>query len=296
MTFDVAPAAVPGPVGQTTITMTASVATDPDGVEYLFTNTTLATDSGWQAGETWTETGLTAGTTYSYNVKARDAVAFLETAASTPDASATTNAATGTNPLVYEPFAYPVGGLNGASGLSEIGLDGTWNASGDSYVVASSLTYGSLPAAGEKFGALSGGSNRYGGARTISSSALAGNGLLDDGAILWFSMEMGYDGGNATNTTLAFALANNQFTAGNFSYQINNEGPLLGSGVGVIMGRTGTTNGTFRAAQFSDPSTGTGFSGITNGTTDAGAIVLAPNPDHTLIVGKITWGANGNPI
>jgi hypothetical protein len=42
------------------------------------------------------------------------------------------------------------------------------------------------------------------------------------------------------------------------------------------MGRTGSTNGTLRAAEFRDPSYGTGFSGIQYGTNDGGAILGNP--------------------
>ena len=49
-----------------TITMTASNASDPYGVEYYFENITRGTNSGWQGGRTWTETGLDPDTEYTY--------------------------------------------------------------------------------------------------------------------------------------------------------------------------------------------------------------------------------------
>jgi hypothetical protein len=93
MTFASPPAAL----GQSSITMTATTATDPGGVEYFFECTAGGgPDSGWQSATVFTPTGLAPGTTYSYTVKARDA-ALNETAPSAP-ASATTDAPDTTAP------------------------------------------------------------------------------------------------------------------------------------------------------------------------------------------------------
>ena len=54
-------ASSPAAAGPTSISMTATTATDPSGVEYYFEETSGnpgATDSGWQAGKNYTETGL----------------------------------------------------------------------------------------------------------------------------------------------------------------------------------------------------------------------------------------------
>ncbi|MGE9270429.1 MAG: Ig-like domain-containing protein [Verrucomicrobiales bacterium] len=69
MSFEAAPTAI----SSTEITMTATTAIDGNGVEYLFTNTTLGTDSGWQTSPSWTDTGLTPDSSYSYTVTAREA-------------------------------------------------------------------------------------------------------------------------------------------------------------------------------------------------------------------------------
>ena len=93
MTWDSVPAAA----GESRITMTATTATDPGGVEYYFTNETWPDDthdSGWQTGPTYTDTGLAPGTPYSYTVMARDTnentTAPSESAAATTDAEDTT--------------------------------------------------------------------------------------------------------------------------------------------------------------------------------------------------------------
>jgi hypothetical protein len=55
--------------------MTATTASDPYGVQYYFhCTTTGGHDSAWQDSPTFTDTGLTPSTTYSYTVSACDAV------------------------------------------------------------------------------------------------------------------------------------------------------------------------------------------------------------------------------
>ncbi len=65
----------PSVTGATTISMTATTATDPSGVEYLFDETTGnpgGTDSGWQDSTTYSDAGLNPSTQYCYRVRARD--------------------------------------------------------------------------------------------------------------------------------------------------------------------------------------------------------------------------------
>ena len=59
----------------TSISMTATAASDTSGVEYYFDETSGnpgGSDSGWQDGNTYEDTGLSPGTTYTYQVKTRD--------------------------------------------------------------------------------------------------------------------------------------------------------------------------------------------------------------------------------
>jgi alpha-galactosidase len=92
-------ASVPAAAGDSSITMTATTATDASGVEYQFTRyaadgTTLLFTSPWQDSPSFTDTGLSANTTYSYTVIARDKSPNQNaTALSTPAASATTDPA-----------------------------------------------------------------------------------------------------------------------------------------------------------------------------------------------------------
>ncbi|MBN2271835.1 MAG: hypothetical protein JXN61_14555, partial [Sedimentisphaerales bacterium] len=83
-------AIVPYAVSSTSVSMTATIASDPSGVEYYFDCLTAGGhDSVWQAGTIYTDSGLTPGVEYTYLVKARDKSPNLnETAFSSP-ASAT---------------------------------------------------------------------------------------------------------------------------------------------------------------------------------------------------------------
>ena len=62
----------PKGVDTSSITMTATKATDMNSlVEYKFTRNDAVT-SGWQASPIWTNTGLTSGNSYTYTVQTRD--------------------------------------------------------------------------------------------------------------------------------------------------------------------------------------------------------------------------------
>jgi len=66
-------AAEPHATSPTEISMTASTASDPSGVEYYFDETTgNGHDSGWQDSSTYIDSGLSANTQYCYKVRARD--------------------------------------------------------------------------------------------------------------------------------------------------------------------------------------------------------------------------------
>jgi hypothetical protein len=66
-------AAAPVVAGSTSISMTATTASDRNGVEYYFACTTGGGhDSGWQESPTYTDTGLQPKKWYTYQVKARD--------------------------------------------------------------------------------------------------------------------------------------------------------------------------------------------------------------------------------
>jgi len=105
----------PQAISRTAIQMAATIAasTDDSGVEYYFQNVSLAGhDSGWQNDPNYTETGLTAGTTYSYLVKARNIANLAETDYSEARSAATfppDTTAPSPNPATWqtEPYSIP---------------------------------------------------------------------------------------------------------------------------------------------------------------------------------------------
>ena len=182
------------------------------------------------------------------------------------------------NAVIYEPFDYTVGGLNGQGG-AQAGLDGSWFADSTTQVTAGTLGYDTLPVGGAKLSDFSANQNRYGGSRAILPTALAASGLLDDGATLWFSFIAGLqDGANRTNTRLAVALGAGSFGTGTGDFFISG-----GTGVGVYM-----TNGVPHAASF--PADIGGASPDNNNSPQYQV------GQFDLIVGKITWGANGGSV
>jgi hypothetical protein len=97
---------VPAAVSDSAITMTATVATDDlNDVEYYFTCTGGGGhNSGWQAGNTYTDIGLSAETQYTYTVRARDTSNNYNATAPSIAESATTNADAGAptpNPATF---------------------------------------------------------------------------------------------------------------------------------------------------------------------------------------------------
>jgi parallel beta-helix repeat protein len=92
----------PQTISQSSITMVATTATDVSGVEYYFACVSGGGhDSGWQTSTTYTDTGLT-GTSYSYQVRARDASPAHNTTAWSDVATATIDRSPPTpNPLTW---------------------------------------------------------------------------------------------------------------------------------------------------------------------------------------------------
>jgi hypothetical protein len=85
-------ASPPAAVDAYSITMTATTATDPSGVEYYFECTAGGgNDSGWQDSPKYVDTGLTPETQYTYRVKARDKSSSQNETGWSSEESATTN-------------------------------------------------------------------------------------------------------------------------------------------------------------------------------------------------------------
>ncbi|MHC4675589.1 MAG: hypothetical protein ACYTBZ_24140, partial [Planctomycetota bacterium] len=119
-------ASVPSADSSSAISMTATTATDPSGVEYFFDETSAnpgGSDSGWQSSASYTDTGLNASTQYCYRVQARDLSANQnETAWSSPDACATTDAPD-TTPPTPDPMTWA--SAPAAGGMDNISMTAT---------------------------------------------------------------------------------------------------------------------------------------------------------------------------
>jgi|GEM_PF-703273 len=97
MTFATPPTAL----GLDSVTMTASTAADPSGVEYYFECTAgPGNDSGWQDSPDYTDTGLAHSTEYTYRVQARDKSPVQNATGFSSPASATTDAPDLTAPSI----------------------------------------------------------------------------------------------------------------------------------------------------------------------------------------------------
>lgn len=94
---------VPYATGSTSISMTATTASDVSGVEYYFECTAGGgNDSGWQDSPTYEDTGLQPDTQYTYRVKARDKSPNLNETAYSSTASATTQSSGGAEIYVFD--------------------------------------------------------------------------------------------------------------------------------------------------------------------------------------------------
>jgi hypothetical protein len=105
---------VPAAASSSQIDMTATTATDPSGVQYSFDETTGgpgATDSGWQTGASYSDTGLDPDTQYTYRVQARDMSVNQNATAWSTSESATTQAG-GWTQIQYDEFESGFGNWN----------------------------------------------------------------------------------------------------------------------------------------------------------------------------------------
>ena len=119
--------AAPHATSSTSISMTATAAFDPSGVEYYFDCLTAGGhDSGWQSSTSYEDTGLSPNTTYTYTVTARDLSANQnQTAASTAE-SATTNPAPEWTELTYDDFESGWGDYTDGGGDCSLYTAGTY--------------------------------------------------------------------------------------------------------------------------------------------------------------------------
>lgn len=170
--------------------------------------------------------------------------------------------------LIYESFGQLAGNLNGQAGGA--GLN-TWSDVGTVTIEPQgSLTYGNLLNSGGQARVVhSAGTDAF----VTTTSVLADNNLLDDGATLWFSYVFRKDTGGGSNEKGGFAFGTERLDgAFNGTNMINS-----GNGLGVI-----TNNTSLSAASWSGG--GNGSTGGSHGLTYGDAV---------FVVGKIDWGVDG---
>jgi lysophospholipase L1-like esterase len=136
MTWAVEPTAA----GGNAITMSATAAIDPSGVEYYFDETSGnpgGSDSGWQESPHYTDTGLSPDTPYTYTVTARDkSPGQNATAPSSPAAGATT---------ASPPFGLVVNVNIDGFNQSRTGLIGPAGGSGETWAQSITGTHAASP-------------------------------------------------------------------------------------------------------------------------------------------------------
>jgi len=125
-------ASVPATTGTTSISMTATTASDPSGVEYYFTCIAGGgNDSGWQSSPTYEDTGLHPDTTYTYTVKARDLSPNQNETGVSSAESATTDQDSGWTVLTYDNFEGGFGNYTDGGGDCLLYTEGTHAHQGD---------------------------------------------------------------------------------------------------------------------------------------------------------------------
>ena len=276
MTWD----AVPTAISPTEVTMTATGANDPSGVEYYFTETTGnpgGDDSGWQDNPTYIDTGLDPMTNYAYTVTARDkSSAANEGAPSSPAASVTTPGLPSGpgGAVIYEPFDYDAGNIAGNDGGT--GFGAAWsNTRNSPQVDYPGKTWGALTAAG---GFAKG--NAWSGIQRPIGNSLFEAGLMADGATLWFSIVFDLEGQNLSNADLNMSLGTDRFVSSTFG----DREQLLGvgsEGIGVTH-----SGGVIEGVYWQD----VGNDGVGERTENDSNLSMGAG--RALIVGRIDWGAN----
>jgi autotransporter-associated beta strand protein len=242
----------------TPITLTGS---DPEGISLLYRV------AGQPAHGRLTGTAPYLSYTSDFSYTGPDAFTFEVTDSegqiSTATVNITVTAASSFPVAVYEPFNMTAGSLlEGQAG--GVGLLGNWRDSFNLGITAGSLSYGSIPTSGNRL--LRPGSNSP--ASINLSTTLADAGLLNDGAVLWFSFL--HREPDNINTQPAFLFGNHGFA--DYFNDIANSG----SGIGVRIGSGDSPRPIiFNAGTYSE--------GAVQGTI--------PTSQTALIVAKITWGA-----
>ena len=131
-------AAAPSANDHESISMTATTASDPSGVEYYFDETTGGpggSDSGWQDSASYTDSGLSTATQYCYEVAARDKSANQNETAPSTNQCATTDTAPQWTVITSDDFEAGFGNwIDGGEDCS-LYTDGTYAHQGSNAVL-----------------------------------------------------------------------------------------------------------------------------------------------------------------
>jgi autotransporter-associated beta strand protein len=169
--------------------------------------------------------------------------------------------------VIYEPFDMPTGALSGQAG--GIGL-GTWSGTGG-VVASGSMSFGSLPASGNKY---TGTNNNYNVNWAGFSTTLSSAGLLDHGAELWFSVLL-----QPATSANDYGFVGLSSATGNLSANFGTV-PAGANIMGIWL-----QNGS--DLQLVDAVNGAPVGGRDKVIDNLSLTV------PTLVVGKFTWGADG---
>ena len=189
--------------------------------------------------------------------------------------------------VIYEPFDYVTPNLGGNAGGT--GFAEPWDGgNSDPSIQVGSLEWGALPTTGGRTQA-----NGLSGPFRPLGSVLADNGLLDDGATLWFSYVMDCLGQNMTNLDFNFALATDPFEGRwppQLSYDNREKIQNNGEGFGAS-----NTQGYTRGAYWQD--IGNDDTWAEKHTFDSTLPRLNETDNsRVLIVGRIDWGSSGETL
>jgi len=259
-------------VNQSTPQLVTLIATDPEGYDLSYTVTASPAHGSLVGTAPYLiyhpDLPYVGGDSMSFEV--------MDSEGQTDSATITISVET-LSPLglaVYEPFDYPAGLLNGASGTNAIGLTNAWAARTDVEMVSGSPSIANALTAGGKV------KTPTWGKRSISSTALVDNGLLDDGATLWMSCMVGYMPGISSGQ-LRMALANNHLHDYNGSQRIVDDGAQAGHGVGWFF-----YQGNVSAACYRNDNTL-----YLSGSSSVSRFAVS---EVRLLVAKFSWAANTN--
>jgi autotransporter-associated beta strand protein len=244
MTFAVAPWAM----DNSTMIMTATTATDAltPPVYYYFENTTNSDTSGWTTSTVWTNTGLTLGTTYGYQVKARDS------ATPTPNEtgfSGVFNAAPANRTLYWDITPGTVGAGNGTvTGGSE-----TWNTSNGNWTLdggTNNIAWNNANNDTALFGGTAG---------TVTNMGVTVGGLIFTAAYTLTSNTVTFGSAGSISNTAAVTISS--ILAGTGPITKDGSGALTLSGANTYSGGTVINAGTVNIG--ADNNLGNSAGGIT---------------------------------